>query len=410
MDSIVEPDKHFNFSKLVLTHPVSTQGGSYFTKIEYNNKPLYIQTPKSLTKQGFVKVGKKYYCDLMFDRNSEELIHWFENLEERCQKLIYEKCDSWFQNTLEEPDIESAFNSLIKVYKFGKFYLLRCSVKNTDAGTPMIKIYDEQQNPVPIENVNGETNVISILEIRGIKFTTRNFLIEVELKQMMVLDKEPTFDSCLIKKHSQNESAGTPVTNAPENEMAYLDDLNLSSELNGSMIELDKNISSNLETIGNSTNNDNINNANNTNDNINNTNINAINEVSSVLSNINLDAPSAHEETPSTSSITEEPTIELDFEELKDMEPLENTNDLKEMTDLSMENLETIQLKRPNEVYHELYKEARKKAKLAKKNAIIAFLEAKNIKKTYMIDNLNDSDSDIESDIDNVSESDLEQF
>jgi hypothetical protein len=67
-----------------------------------------------------------------------------------------------------------------------------------------------------------------------------------------------------------------------------------------------------------------------------------------------------------------------------------------------------MQLKKPNQVYFELYKEARNKAKIAKKNALLAYLEAKKIKKTYMIENLNDSDSDIDDEIDEVSESELE--
>ena len=45
---------------------------------------------------------------------------------------------------------------------------------------------------------------------------------------------------------------------------------------------------------------------------------------------------------------------------------------------------------------------------MEKKSAIIAFLEAKNIKKTYMIETLNDSDSDFDAEIDDVSESELE--
>ena len=89
MDNIIEPNENFQFSKLSLTIPNGIQGGAYFTKIQFNNKPLYIQTTKSLTRQGIVKTGKKYYCDLMFDKNSEALIQWFENLEETCQKLIY---------------------------------------------------------------------------------------------------------------------------------------------------------------------------------------------------------------------------------------------------------------------------------------------------------------------------------
>ena len=79
--------------------------------------------------------------------------------------------------------------------------------------------------------------------------------------------------------------------------------------------------------------------------------------------------------------------------------------------DVSLENnLETIKLKKPNHVYFELYKEARNKAKIAKRNALLAYLEAKNIKKTYMLDNLNDSDSDIDAEIDEVSESELEDL
>jgi len=140
MDNIIEPNESFDFSKISLAHPVGIQGGAYFTKIEFNQKPLYIQTTKSLTRQGIVKTGKKYYSDLMFDKNSEILIDWFLNLEEKCKKLIYEKRDAWFQGNLEENDIENAFNPLIKAYKGGKNYLLRTNIKNTKDDTPAVKI------------------------------------------------------------------------------------------------------------------------------------------------------------------------------------------------------------------------------------------------------------------------------
>ena len=207
MENIIEQNESFDFSKLSLAHPVGIQGGAYFTKIEHNNKPLYIQTSKSLTRQGFVKTGKKYYCDLMFDKNSETLIHWFENLEENCHKLIYEKKDAWFQGNLEESDIETAFNPLIRVYKSGKFYLLRTNVKNSKDDIPAIKIYNEKEIPLGISDITSETNIISILDIQGIKFTSRNFQIEIELKQVMVLDDEPIFESCLIKTNKKNDKA-----------------------------------------------------------------------------------------------------------------------------------------------------------------------------------------------------------
>jgi hypothetical protein len=84
----------------------------------------------------------------------------------------------------------------------------------------------------------------------------------------------------------------------------------------------------------------------------------------------------------------------------------EDANELMEIDfasnlDISPDNKMT--LKKPNQVYYEIYKQARNKAKQAKKDAIMAFLEAKNIKKTYMLEDLDESDSD-NSDLDNVEE------
>ena len=128
MENIIEPNDTFDFTKLSLAHPVGIQGGAYFTKIEHSGKPLYIQTSKSQTKQGIIKTGKKYYCDLMFDKNAAQFISWIEALEERCQQLIFDRRDTWFENNLEAADIESAFGSTIRVYKSGKYYLVRTNI------------------------------------------------------------------------------------------------------------------------------------------------------------------------------------------------------------------------------------------------------------------------------------------
>ena len=373
METIIEPNESFDFSKLSLAHPVGIQGGAYLTKIEYNKKPLYIQTSKSQTRQGFVKTGKKYYCDLMFDKNSEQLIHWFENLEEKCQKLIFEKRDTWFQNSLEESDIETAFNSTIRIYKSGKFYLLRTNIKNDHNNLPSIKIYNEKETPLTMDDVNTETELISILEIQGIKFTSRNFQIEIELKQSMVLDNEPIFENCLIKTSRKIQTSEVPII---ENAKTLDEE-----------IKIDEALEDNKETE--------------------NTILEENNKDSNVLEELEpIDIIIDNEEEQKDENIS----LDLEIEELNE-DIVENPDELKEVNnlDLSLENsLETMQLKKPNQVYFELYKEARNKAKNAKKNALLAYLEAKNIKKTYMIENMDDSDSDIDAEIDDVSESELE--
>ena len=395
MDNIIEPTKTFDFSKLSLAHPSGIQGGAYFTKIEYNKKPLYIQTGKSLTRQGFVKTGKKYYCDLMFDNNSEILINWFENLEEKCHKLIFEKKDDWFQGSLEENDIETAFNSIIRIYKSGKYYLARTHVKNSKDDLPTVKIYDENEKVMSINEITPETEIISILEIQGIKFTSRNFQIEIELKQIMVLNNEPTFESCLIKTNktinTKLEDVEEPkfkindlksleviktidlskktieLDNQPDMDFFNsLEEIDLSKEL---PIELPKELPKELP-------------------------IEVKNEVDANININSLAELNSYKEEEKT-------TFDINFETLMEEIPREEPLGL----DI---NEPIITLKKPNQVYFELYKEARNKAKQAKKNAIMAYLEAKNIKKTYMIEKMDDSDSDFDDEIDEVSESELE--
>jgi len=394
MDNIIEPNSNFDFSKLSLAHPVGIQGGAYFTKLLYNNKPLYIQTTKSLTRQGFIKSGKKYYCDLMFDNNSETLIHWFENLEETCQKLIFDKSEAWFQNSLDKNDVETAFNSVIRIFKSGKYYLLRTNIKIGANNDPSIKIYNENEIPLSISDIKEDTNIISILEIQGIKFTSRNFQIDIELRQAMVLDSDPIFDNCLIKTNTPKK---IPNLNNVQEEINNLEKVNEGS--------LEKYILS-----SDSSNNDDI---------ITDTDNNSGLEVKLDLDlgkevNTEVIEEKDKHEHEDEDEYEDNSQIDFDIQELSS-EDLVNKTELEEVdinatleNDLETFGNELITLKKPNEVYHELYKEAREKAKIAKKSAIIAYLEAKNIKKTYMIDNLDESESDIDAEIDEVSESELE--
>lgn len=382
MNNIIEPNKLFDFSKISLANPTGIQGGAYFTKILYNLKPLYIQTQQSLTRQGFIKTtGKKFYVDLMFDNNSADIINWFENLEERCQKLLFEKSETWFQNTLELNDIETAFNSTIRVYRSGKYYLVRCNARSNPNNEPSVKIYDENENSVPYTDINNEIKIISILEIQGIKFTSRNFQIEIEIKQIMTINEEPIFESCLIKTNNLKKENQENVK-VEENIIMNDDNVNLGVDFNDKQKFEENKEQECLDIIEN------------------------FND--EIKDNIEL-SKSEIQNNDYKEDDKNEDNIDLEIEDLDNLEP-ENNLDLKEV-DIDLNepnNLETLTLKKPNQVYFELYKKAREKAKIAKKEAILAYLEVKNIKKTYLIDNLDDSDSEFDAEIDDVSESELE--
>jgi len=412
MDNIVEPNESFDFSKLSLAHPSSIQGGAYFTKLLYGGKPLYIQTTKSLVRQGFVKFGKKqHYCDLMFDNSSETLINWFEHLEEKCQSLLFDKSESWFQNTLEKNDIDNAFTNLIRVYKSGKYYLIRSYVKNTATNEPSVKIYNENSVSMTVADIKTNTSVISILEIQGIKFTPRNFHVEIELKQLMIIDSEQIFNDCLIKtdKTIIYPQPTPPLPHSSTSPLLQTSSESLETNLNidepiqnkhdvassPSALEEDTNLKDDYKDKEKEKEKDNDKDKDKDKDNDNdNDNYNYDDNEDDVDDNYKAD--------------DSEESIKLDFEDLN----IENTSELSEVVVNvnSADSLETITLKKPNEVYYDLYRKARIKAKQAKQNAIMAYLEAKKIKKSHMLDILNDSDSEFDAEIEETSESELDGF
>ena len=205
MENIIEPTFDFDFSKLYLGSPISTSSGTYFTKILYNNKSLYVQSPKSSTKQGFVNTGKKIYTDLMFTNFDNLFIDWIERLQNKCEDILFEKGETWFETKLEKDDIETAFTSPIKIFKSGKNYLIRVNSNQN------VRIYDENNNLIDLENITNDKHLISILEIQGIKFTSKNFQIEIDLKQGMIVSPDPFLEKCFIKNPNKNSEIINPA-------------------------------------------------------------------------------------------------------------------------------------------------------------------------------------------------------
>ena len=79
-----------------------------------------------------------------------------------------------------------------------------------------------------------------------------------------------------------------------------------------------------------------------------------------------------------------------------------NNDDLETFEPEITEETEKIVIKDPNQVYREIFKKAKNKARQLKNSAIQAILEANNIKNTYMLNDSDDSDS--ESDVSNFEE------
>ena len=207
--TIYYPDNEFDFSKIHLSQPIVTANGSFFSKLNITctDDPLFIYTPKSITKQGIVTTNNKTYTDLLFTSTNTNLIQWVSLLEERLQQLIHEKKDIWFATeNIEMDDIQNAFIPILKIYKNSN-YLLRSYIhqsKHQLKGEPLL-IYNESEQPCTISEITEKSNLITILEIQGVKFSQKCFHVPIVIKQIMMFQKT-SFNHVLIKPKENTET------------------------------------------------------------------------------------------------------------------------------------------------------------------------------------------------------------
>jgi hypothetical protein len=354
MNAINEPNDNFPFDKLALTSPIAMSGGNHFMKFLLNDKPVYIQPPNCKLKQGIIKTGKRSYCDLMFTNENEKFIRWMENLETFSRKYIYNHRAKWFETELDEHDIENSFTSPLKIFKSGKYYIARINVQ-TILGKTTLKVYDENESIIECENLKENEDVATILEIQGIKCSARMFQIEMEMKQLLVLKPVDMFERCILKtpsKESLEKSIQEP----------QMEPITPTEPLSIEPLSTEEPIREPVE------------------------------ELQSIEEPIREPEP------------IEEPAIEQMEPPIEQMEPSieeqKEPSDLEEF-ELIVESDETVFLKKRDDVYYKMYREALRKAKEAKELALATYLDAKHIKNTYMLTDLDDDDeSDLEDDFD----------
>ena len=379
MSKIYKTTDDFPFQQLNIGKPVSAPGGNFFIRYSIDEMPLYIQPPKCLVKQVLNKTGKRMYCDFVFHQENEQFIRWMENLENKSQQLIFKNKSQWFESDLDIQDIENSFTSPLKIYKSGKSYIVRTNIQ-TRNGKPVVKIYDEDEKEVLLDQIKENMNVMVILEIQGIRCSLRSFQIEIELKQMMVLKPDDLFDTCILKsrKDTKTDDLGNtselqlPALTQPSEPQPQpqsqpsptvdlFEPIPMMSHTNlvSQIPQMDK-----MNTIATDTSEE--------------PNVSTENYLPSHAS---LSEPSQPAESAGASAFSG-PAVDSDSIELREVD-----FDLEEMSET-----DTISIKQRKDVYYEMYREALQKAKVAKDLALSAYLEAKHIKNKYMLDDMSDEE------------------
>ena len=383
MDTMLSPDKDYPFDRITIKTPKAVQGGTYCSNLEIDDGPIIIQTPRCKTKNGIHRTSKQIYCDLVMTQDHKPFLTWLEMLQDRVRHLILEQSSSWFHDEPTMDEIEYNWNDSVRTRK--DYYLIRTFIhKPKGINKVALQIYDTDENVLNIDQVDCDKKVVSILEIIGLKFSSNSFHLEICLRQLMVINEKPIFNKCLIKLNSKKSSGENNLTekNLENKKTEILSD---KTGLKKEEDEVEDNVST---TITNNL----VDNLENTTDEVN--EVNELNDEDDIIND--------KEDLTEEQETTEEKNVKFSVEDKEIIEkPLEKTNDLEEI-ELNVNEEEPMRLKEPNEVYLDIYKAAREKAKKAKNEAIKAYLEAKKIKELYMLDVIDSSTDEDEEEEDEI--------
>jgi hypothetical protein len=319
---------------------------------------------------------------------------------------------------LEKTDIETAFASIIKSYKNGTSHLLKLNINNTTnhakhgigiGGLQTCFVFDENNNSLKFDDVKPEMSFITLIEFEGIKFTSKSFQFEMNARQILVIDEKPIFNSCLIKPKKKDDSESNEKVNDnrdhdTSNTMGQSEEcMPISVVVSNIDVDVDVNVDAvtvgvDCITYGNGVAND-----------------DSTTRAASIKENemTMRENESAENNVESLGELKEKTTQneKVNENENETVEMHQHEGELVEVNlDIPQEldsGFEKIKLQNANDVYYRMYKEAKEKAKSAKKIAVEAYLAAEEIKFTYnLIDNESDSDNSSESESDNDNESD----
>ena len=408
----------YDYSNIKLSSPSMQTGNNYYTNITIGDidKHLYIQFPKCTTKAGYVKNNSKSYTDLIFSASDTRIIKWLENFETYLQNEIYKKRDLWFDTEIALDDIQELMTPIMRSYRSGKNVLIRCNIKNHKCS-----VYDENEILLDLEKFTTDKEIIPLVSVNGIKFSSKNFAIELNLSQIMIItSKDDLEKNCLIKSSvvKKNKEKGKErekdksfsnnleILDIKEKDNQEVEKTRLDNDNgddngddNDGEVEILDSGSDDVNTLETKTETVDVGEIR---DNPDEKNI-LLDISDKIGENVDVKLEEEIDSSNRNQELGKDVLDEIDLDTL-DIEDIGKSDNIDKSH--SLEQSDKINIRDPQEIYYEIYKNALIKANTLKRNTIEAFLNAKNIKLKY---NLEDLDLDVDDDLDTDLDTDLDE-
>ena len=353
-------DDSFPYNDISTSTPRPLQGGGAFhSSLHIDGSEIKIQLPECSTKAGLVITKRGGHVDLLYEVDKhDELIEALEKLEQTVASIVSSKKELWFTNEISEEDIESMNSPLVRTYKAGRFFTMRVNIARARLSNGDSFVFNEKGVSIPLTEVtNCNKRLIPLIVLEGLKYTSRSITTEFSAAQIMVCDDAMDMP-CLISSTKTRRSKDIPITSGPITSETITSEPITSETITSEPIT--------SETI--------------TSDPI----------TSETITSDPITSELNEEESGRPGGLGEESKSKSD----KTKESFDDC--LREIT-VEASNGTTMELRKQEDVYRDLYDEAYSKARRLRGAAIEAYAKAKELKQLYNVENecsLSDFESD----------------
>jgi hypothetical protein len=394
-------DVHIEQKKYVSTLHFDTFLGAAFTLL----------LPQCATKAGIIEQSSKTYVDLLFDSSSsdvKELVDLLIAMEEEAAKQLHSRSGEWFEGNAEQMTVQSfedMFTPVVRYVNRQRNVCVRVHIPTSSRGIKQAStgyecdVYDKVGKTRLLSDIRADTQIRPLVEVKEIRMTSTSLNLHLNLVECMIVK-----DSEAVSENMEQRAPARriPLASALASDVAEDEkredvreehqesQIDVPNERQESEIAIEPIAEPVAELVAESAVDtiDDVGSASEvaTNDYV------EINKCEVGVNDTDNEVKESEEELKESS--TSNPNSESLLEEVE-ISRVESERDiLEEVGVLTIDETEPIKLKKPDEVYKDIYKAAITKAKKLRQVALEAYLDAKKIKAKFMLEDIYDSDED----------------
>lgn len=393
-----------NFMRLNDVHMEQKKYVSTLT-FDSSDAAFTLQLPQCATKAGIIEQSSKTYVDLLFDSSDsdvKELVDLLIAMEEEAAKQLHSRRGEWFDGNSENMTVQSfedMFTPVVRYVNRQRNVCVRVHIPTSSRGIKQAStgydcdVYDKSGKTRLLSDIRTDTQILPLVEVKEIRMASTSISLHLNLVEcMIVIDSESVNDDVeqrlparRLQLAGASASGNVDRTHTEESVDAEDDNLNNVSEehqeTHNEYQNDDRVVAETVAEVAEESNNYGA-------------------KENEVIDSVNKGEVKKDDEVNESTIRNPDENLLLGDVEISKVE-VESDN-LEEIGVLDIDEAEPIKLKKPDEVYKDIYKAAITKAKKLRQVALEAYLDAKKIKAKFMLEDIYDSDENGDEDEDDA--------